>query len=175
MSISSKRRWRKKKSMTKWRRYFVGNEPSSVTCHRVNQKVAVYGHWTREQVGALTCCARTCTRKRMCVHLCIFTDRERVCNGVCIYIYHAIHSSARMCKRDCYVRDVSDRKRDCERTGEGRKGRNRVILNDPEWNSPLRTSVEIKCGALQLRQDRARPRNPRVNGRVALQSCIWIS
>lgn len=151
MSISSKRRWRKKKSMTKRRRYFVGNEPSSVTCHRVNQKVAVYGHWTREQVGALTRCARTRTHERMCVHLCIFTDRE-VYATVYVYIYHAIHSSAGMCKRDCYVRDVSDRKCDCKRTGEGGKGRNRVILNDPEWNSPLRTSVEIKCGALQLRQ-----------------------
>lgn len=32
-------------------------------------------------------------------------------------------SNVGMCERDCYVRDVSDRKRDCERAGEGRKGR----------------------------------------------------
>lgn len=72
---------------------------------------------------------------RASVYAYLLTER---CNDVCVYIYIYItrftplSSIAGMCERDCYVKDVSDRKRDCERTGGGRRGRNRMILNDPE-------------------------------------------
>lgn len=103
-----------------------------------------------------------CMRARARAHT--YVSRDSLLQSSNIGIYE---------ERDYYVRDVSDRKRDCERTGEGRKGKTRLILNDPEWNSPVKTGAEVKCGTLQLQQG-GRPRSSRVNDRVELRSC-WTS
>jgi len=120
-------------------------------------------------------CRSHVLHSHMHARVCIFTWQR--CNDVCIHIYIYItrfiplSSNAEMrllCKR-C-VRPQAQLWESGRRVKRKKQG---VILNDPEWNSPARTNVEVKCGALQLRQ-RARPRSPRVNDRVELRSCIWI-
>lgn len=146
MNASSKCRWRKKWKMYR-RRYFVDNKTSLVTCHRVNQKVAVYGHWTRElQVGALTCMnVCICIHLPMRVHQYIHTYN--------IFIYHAIASlpnNTEMCERDCYVIDVLDCKRDCEGAGERWKGEKKKTIKRPGIKSHLKTKSKYaqycNCG-----------------------------
>lgn len=109
-------------------------------------------------------------RSYVCVCVCMWGFHQNTYNT---FIYHAIASlpgNTEMRERGCYVRDVLDRKCDCEGAGERWKGEKKRDIKWPGMKSHVKTGVEVKravccdCGGehdweIENVNDRVRPRN----------------
>jgi len=176
-STYSKRPRMRKRSAAKWRRYFVGNEASSVTCHRVNQKVAVHGHWTgagwRSRVHAYSFVAYAYSPSG---------ERGAGWNEgntrAGVYERHIYTSCSQPGPRERLLRKRCGHDRGWDRAGLGGEGwelrRRRGILNGLERNPLWKCPWKPNAGHCEREKERDREiREPTIA--QVVQNCIRMN